>query len=187
MQPKKKFKANNEKILIVDDDRFFSLQFRSGLELMGFDVEHIFSVDDAINRFNSGPLPDFIIMDLMMPKSWKNHTWDERIIGLYLAREFRKVSHTVPMLIASNAQLSELISQAEDFSESTALCLFVRKFELTPNRLRDILSEWFELKQLKRRSTVANVWKKFTASLLLQPNFGGIGLDIRTFFTKSKR
>src|SRR5215813_9218030 len=60
--------AVQEKILVVDDEPSIRKYLQTLLEVDGFAVEAVSSGREAIKRINDGLHPDFVILDVLMPK-----------------------------------------------------------------------------------------------------------------------
>ena len=58
----------SKRILVIDDDKSICFFFRNLLALDGFQVAACLSGLQAMDKLKSGPLPDLIVLDLMMPK-----------------------------------------------------------------------------------------------------------------------
>jgi two-component system, NtrC family, response regulator AtoC len=60
--------AEQEKILVVDDEPSIRKYLQTLLEVDGFEVETVSSGKEAIEKVNAGERPDFIILDVLMPE-----------------------------------------------------------------------------------------------------------------------
>lgn len=60
--------AQQEKIMVVDDEPSIRKYLQTLLEVEGFDVEALSSGREAIEKVNGGERPDFIILDVLMPE-----------------------------------------------------------------------------------------------------------------------
>jgi CheY-like chemotaxis protein len=94
------------KILIVDDDPDIIEAGRLVLEREGYEVEGAPSRADGMKRLEEVK-PDLLILDIMM---------EEPDDGLRMAREIRKVGHTLPiiMLTSVNAAMGLNIDKDEE-------------------------------------------------------------------------
>ncbi len=59
--------ANGKTILIVEDDRFLSSLIKAKMEKEGFQIAQAFDGEEGLNYLKKAA-PDFIILDLIMPK-----------------------------------------------------------------------------------------------------------------------
>ncbi|WLT31246.1 PAS domain S-box protein [Geothrix sp. PMB-07] len=59
--------ASHLRILLVDDDDLIRSTVPDMLEVLGHEVEAVSSGPEAIQRVQSGPIPDLVILDLSMP------------------------------------------------------------------------------------------------------------------------
>ena len=94
------------KILIVDDDPDIVEAGRLVLEREGYEVEGAPNRADGMKRLEEVK-PDLLILDIMM---------EEPDDGLRMAREIRKVGHTLPiiMLTSVNAAMGLNIDKDEE-------------------------------------------------------------------------
>ena len=94
------------KILIVDDDPDIIEAGRLVLEREGYEVEGAPNRADGMKRLEEVK-PDLLILDIMM---------EEPDDGLRMAREIRKVGHTLPiiMLTSVNAAMGLNIDKDEE-------------------------------------------------------------------------
>lgn len=60
--------AQQEKIMVVDDEPSIRKYLQTLLEVEGFDVEALSSGREAIEKVSGGERPDFIILDVLMPE-----------------------------------------------------------------------------------------------------------------------
>src|SRR5690349_6781394 len=60
--------AQQEKIMVVDDEPSIRKYLQTLLEVEGFDVEAVGSGREAIEKVSGGERPDFIILDVLMPE-----------------------------------------------------------------------------------------------------------------------
>ena len=85
------------KILVADDSETILLLMRTRLELAGHQVETAADgqeVTELVNGGNSGPLPDLLLLDAMMPRK----------SGIDALRELRAAGVKTPALIVSAHQ-----------------------------------------------------------------------------------
>jgi DNA-binding response OmpR family regulator len=55
-------------IVLVEDDSFISGMYQTKLTSLGFAVEVIDNGEVAVERFKKDPLPDLILLDVVLPK-----------------------------------------------------------------------------------------------------------------------
>lgn len=86
----------------MEDDQPLRQLYRFELELRGFDVEAAADGMEALELLDEGPVPDLVVLDLLMP----------RVSGLAVAQELRAHEETkdIPILLVTGA--------AEAFDES---------------------------------------------------------------------
>ncbi|GAB2518454.1 response regulator transcription factor [Lysobacter humi (ex Lee et al. 2017)] len=59
--------TSNPQVLMVEDEEDVAFIVRFLLERHGFGVEHVADGRAALDRIRSGPVPDLVLMDLMLP------------------------------------------------------------------------------------------------------------------------
>lgn len=56
-----------KKVVLAEDEQHIALLVRFTLEAVGFEVEHYPDGTTALARLESGPPPDAVVLDMMMP------------------------------------------------------------------------------------------------------------------------
>lgn len=97
-------------ILVVDDERAVRESLRRALELEGFEVELVADGEEALTRLRSAPLPDVVILDVLMPG----------LDGLEVCRRLRAELVTVPVLMLTaraevDSRVAGLEAGADDY------------------------------------------------------------------------
>ncbi len=77
------------KILIVDDERAVRESLRRALELEGYEIELAEDGAEALERLESQPEPDAMVLDVLMP----------RVDGLEVSRAVRRNGSRLPILM----------------------------------------------------------------------------------------
>jgi two-component system, OmpR family, response regulator MprA len=77
------------KILVVDDERAVRESLRRALELEGYEIELAEDGAEALQRLESGPEPDAMVLDVLMP----------RVDGLEVSRTVRRSGSRLPILM----------------------------------------------------------------------------------------
>jgi two-component system response regulator MprA len=77
------------KILVVDDERAVRESLRRALELEGYEIELAEDGAQALERLESEPEPDAMVLDVLMP----------RMDGLEVSRTLRRSGSRVPILM----------------------------------------------------------------------------------------
>src|SRR5437773_9950599 len=110
------------KILIVEDDQFYSLQLAEFLADNGFETAKATTVQDALNA----PLETFgcVISDVMLPNDPSasgispEATRSGFFSGVALCREIKKRGHTMPLILLSGAMIAD---EASEWAASQAI------------------------------------------------------------------
>src|ERR1035437_6348319 len=85
--------ATKQKIMVVDDEPSIRKYLRTLLEVDGFEVETLSSGKEALKQVGEGVLPDFMILDVLMPEM------DE----LETLRQLMQVDRTLNVIMLSCA------------------------------------------------------------------------------------
>ena len=97
-------------ILVVDDERAVRESLRRALELEGYSVELASDGEEALKRLLLQPLPDAIILDVLMPG----------IDGLAVCRQLRREGSGIPVLMLTaraevDSKVTGLDAGADDY------------------------------------------------------------------------
>jgi len=97
-------------ILVVDDERAVRESLRRALELEGYVVELAVDGEEALARMRREPLPDAVILDVLMPG----------VDGLEVCRRLRADSVAVPVLMLTaraevDSRVAGLDAGADDY------------------------------------------------------------------------
>lgn len=86
--------APNASILLVEDDSFISQMYHTKLSNLGFRVEVIDNGEDAAARLQQDPLPDLLLLDIVLPKK----------DGFEILEELRRQDRTkaLPVILLTN-------------------------------------------------------------------------------------
>lgn len=84
----------NKSILLVEDDSFISSMYETKLKKLGFQVELIEDGQTAAARLQQDPLPDLVLLDIVLPKK----------DGFEILEELRKEDRTsaLPVILLTN-------------------------------------------------------------------------------------
>lgn len=166
-------------ILIIDDEKVALRPYQQALELGGYSVD-IISESYKCKEFIENPLniiTDMFIIDIMMPSEriYSNSKTNSGLLtGLYLANDIRKLDQDTPILFWSAGIFPEIIQQTKDLSKKLNNCAFIRKNEYLPDDLVKLVNSYFDKDGFK-----SGFFKTLWDSLLFQPNFNGVGIDLK--------
>jgi CheY-like chemotaxis protein len=87
--------TNRTRVLVVEDDRFLRRACEASLSQRGFDVVAATEGDEGLRLARTAPLPDVILLDLLMPK----------LPGVEVLRALKEDPRTasIPVVILSNS------------------------------------------------------------------------------------
>lgn len=171
------------RILMVDDERVAMRSYQQELELAGFEVWHYNSTAKIKSLLESKKPEriDLFIIDIMMPPGqlYSDEKTDVGLLtGLFVAQDIRSKYTGIPIILFSNATFESVLRAARRLSSQFENCIFLRKEEILPYELSEIVTKYF--KEMKLDSNRRHrILKKLFGSLLLQPNISGIGIDLK--------
>jgi len=81
-------------ILLVEDDSFISGMYQTKLASLGYNVELVDNGEDAASRLLEDPLPDLVLLDIVLPKK----------DGFEILEDMRKEDRTkdLPVILLTN-------------------------------------------------------------------------------------
>jgi CheY-like chemotaxis protein len=166
-------------ILIIDDEEIALRYYIQGLELEGYSVGVISHASECKQLINSqNPTPtDMFVLDIMMPSQGiydESQTEGGLLTGLYLARDIRKIYQDIPILLWSAAPIPELVGKAKHLAKGLNNCAFIRKSDYPPTDFVEFVNSYFSNNSFK-----SGFFRTLWDSLLLEPNFSGLGIDIK--------
>jgi DNA-binding response OmpR family regulator len=118
---------NRKRILIVEDEADMQDLMRTLLERIGLEVIPAYDVASAVQVLRSKPLPDVVLLDLMLPE----------ISGMELLRQMRakEVFDNLPVVIVSALADPDQIRQGFDLGADR----YVTKPAITHNLVKTVL------------------------------------------------
>jgi two-component system response regulator MprA len=120
------------RVLVVDDERAVRESLRRALELEGYDVELAADGREALDRLEAEPIPDAVILDVLMPE----------VDGLEVCTELRRSGSRLPVLM--------LTARAEVENRVAGLDAGADDYVTKPFALEELLAR---LRALLRRTT----------------------------------
>lgn len=125
--------TTNKSILLVEDDSFISSMYETKLKKLGFQVELIEDGLTAASRLQQDPLPDLVLLDIVLPKK----------DGFEILEELRKEDRTsaLPVILLTN------LGQKPDVERGIKLGAddYIIKAHYTPtevvNKITQVLEE----------------------------------------------
>lgn len=133
-------------IILIDDDHGPMDYFVKALELRGFEVKHLDSIDDAsiwLESATNNP-PAVVIVDMMMPPGKRftlEETEDGLSTGVLMASEVRRMLPTTPLLVLTNCNDDAIVGKLPMGTEKLA------KYEMSPFDFSDFVKHLLEHKQ----------------------------------------
>jgi len=179
--------SKGKRIIIVDDDRVLTNRYQQRLVLAGFLVRPFFSVGTFMRAFRMGNLgADLYIIDVMMPGQdlYSEAKTDNGMnTGLCLASDIRDKDLETPIILFSNDTFDLVAPIAKKLALRLSNCYFVRKIDTPPDALTDLVERYFATGSFEAAGQkppwFKRLFRRLFGSLLLQPNFGGLGIDLK--------
>lgn len=105
--------TGRKKILVVDDDPVVRMLTSDCLAMCGHDVEALDSGEACLVRLQNGPLPDLVLLDMMMPT----------LTGIDVLRSIRSTPRTSELYVVmlSAAQDTEHVLAQNDVKTDATL------------------------------------------------------------------
>ena len=117
----------------------------------------------------------------MMPpeKSLANEPTSEGLLsGLFLAQKVRNTFPDVPVILLSGLTFESVRESASQFAMRLENCILLEKRQTRPRDLVNIVDRYFRELVLESGQKIS-VFSRLFKSLLLQPNFYGVGIDLK--------
>jgi|MudIll2142460700_1097286.scaffolds.fasta_scaffold734237_1 CheY-like chemotaxis protein len=171
-------------IVIVDEDVVQLAPFVAELGLRGLKVRRFFEADACLRSAIRIRQVDAYIIDVML-KSKRHYarsdTQDHLYTGVFLARDVRALHPEVPIILFTNHSFKESISRIKRAVASIGNCAFVPKQSFVSalefgNAIDAVLADG--IGAIKK-----GFWARFGSGILAQPNFHGIGIDLKKLFS----
>ena len=126
-------------VLLVDDDRLPMQYYANALKLKGFEVQHCFDPDSALDfvKERAGQI-DVIILDIMLPpgKAYENENTNEGLkTGVFLLKDIRDKCGNVPILVLTNVKNPKTLGE---FKDKVSVRL-VQKMDCPPFKLAELV------------------------------------------------
>jgi len=118
------------RIIIVEDDTLLSKMYSTKFVAEGFDVLAALDGEMALQFLHDKPTPDFIIMDMMMPK----------LSGVQVLEQIRNIPELakIPVLILSNLQDPAQIHKAKELG----IVEYLIKANYTPSQIAEFVKNY---------------------------------------------
>jgi PAS domain S-box-containing protein len=144
-----KFRFEEPKILIIDDDKNEVELLSSIIESEGFEVAKAYSGQEGLDKIFSGQLPDILILDLLMPE----------VSGFEIISRLRTDERTrdIPLIVCTAGEFTE--KSLEDLNCGLKGCLISIMKKGTFGR-KELISRIKQLAMLKRRNNERNSYRR---------------------------
>ena len=143
-------------------------------------LRHFFEADACLRSSRLLKNIDLFLVDVMLPSEFRYPIDYSRYTGVFLARDIRKYHQAVPIVLLSNHSMPDAVARIQKALASIGNCAFVSKQRFkTALDFGDIIEAILAdgVGALKR-----GFWKRLGAGVLIQPNFAGVGVDLREVF-----
>lgn len=172
-----------KQIAFIDDETTLTNYYLDALRSNGYGCRHFKSPDSCLTAIRSGKVYDLFITDLMMP-SYGTYTKAETSDGLKTGSVFtldlRRIVPEIPVIVITNLNVEPVFADVKSELADCPNVFVVRKAEFTPQILAESIHALLEDGLPLEKRT--NVLRRFWDSLLLEPNFFGIGVKIKKLF-----
>jgi len=129
---------NNISILLVEDDSFISGMYETKLTNLGYSVELIDNGEAASQRLEQDPLPDLLLLDIVLPKR----------DGFEILEGLRSTERTkeIPVILLTN------LGQKPDVERGIKLGAndYIIKAHYTPTEVVEKIAKVLSTKQKKQ-------------------------------------
>ena len=169
-------------IVIVDDDKQTMPFYVQALEFAQYEVRHFVYANSALNKIDSEKLAvDLWIIDVTMPPGNYNMAKTENgiLTGLYFAVDIKKAYPEVPIILFSASPLPPVTKNARALARKLPKCSYISKLAYPPHTLVEYVDYFFDKGRFKEGRL-----RKIYDSLILEPNFSGIGIDLKKLMDK---
>lgn len=126
---------NNISVLLVEDDSFISGMYETKLTNLGYSVELIDNGEAASQRLEQDPLPDLILLDIVLPKR----------DGFEILEDLRSTKRTknIPVILLTN------LGQKPDVERGIKLGAddYIIKAHYTPTEVVEKIAKVLSTKQ----------------------------------------
>lgn len=125
---------NRPRIIIVEDDTLLSRMYATKFSAEGFDVLAALDGEMALQFLHDKPKPDFMIMDMMMPKLSGFQVLEQMKNNPELAQ--------IPVLILSNLQDLAQVHKTKELG----VVGYLVKSNYTPSQIADFVKDYLAKK-----------------------------------------
>lgn len=168
-------------IVIVDESVHEVRPLLTDLSIRGLNVKVCPSADDCLELIMNGQKPNLFVLDVMLLSKGafsQIETDDFLYTGLLLGRVIREILIDVPIMFFTSMSLASGLLYINETIESLGNSIVVRKHEIgKPHEFYDHIIPILESGRVQSKSVVGT----FADNVLIQPNFAGIGFDVKKF------
>ena len=166
-----------KKIVLIDDDKQTMPFYIQALEIAQYKVTHLTNTNSALDIIDNKIFTvDLWIIDITMPTGNYNTAKTENgtLTGLYLALDIKKAYPKNPIILFSASPLPPVTKKAHALAKQISKCSYISKSMYPPLKLVEYVDYFFEKGCFKNGAL-----RKFYDSIILEPNFSGIGVDLK--------
>jgi hypothetical protein len=173
-----------KKIVLVDEDIIQLAPFVTELRLRAIQVVQFFEADTCLRSTKRIQNVNGYIIDVMLPSHRYYSDIDTQqhlFTGVFLAQDIRRFHPKVPIILFSNHSFQESMNRISRAVTSIGNCAFVPKQSFKSaiefgNAISAVLADG--VGALKK-----GFWSRIGRGMLVQPNFAGIGIDLKEIFS----
>ncbi len=172
-------------ILLVDDESIYTNLYRASLESRSLKVITCKGPKSALMKLSEKPNIKVFVVDLMMPSQGQykpDETHNNLLTGALLARDIRSIYLEEPIIIFTSSTVSAHLDKLQNFVNKMNNIFVVQKGSTNPDQFsRTVEFLIFNDHLGKDEQTLLS---RFFSSLLWEPNFFGIGINLRKLISK---
>ncbi len=177
-------------IALIDDETAHAVYYQLALEARGYAVEHFKSPASFLTRARQAKSTfGLFVTDLMMPPRGAYSVSQTRgglLTGLLLVHDIRQLDREAPILIITNVNISNVLEEVKAVVAQTPNVFLARKAEYPPDELAASVDALLTNKPAFQEAKRVGIIRRFFNSLLLRPNFFGMGLDLKRLVERSE-
>lgn len=172
-------------ILLVDDESVYTSLYRASLQSRSLKVIACKGPKSALKKLSEHPNIKVFVVDLMMPSQGlytPEETQNNLLTGALLARDIRRIYHEEPIIIFTSSTVEHHLDRLKLFVDDMNNIFVVQKGSTNPDKFSKTVE--FLIYNDHLGDEEQSILSRFFSSLLWQPNFFGLGINLRKLISK---